>query len=44
MPRLLNLRPRGSHSLALGLIPILLLVVLGGTVWRMYATGYGLRE
>jgi NitT/TauT family transport system permease protein len=28
MPRLLNLRPRGSHSLALGLLPILLLLVL----------------
>jgi NitT/TauT family transport system permease protein len=28
MPRLLNLRPRGSTSLLLGLVPILLLVVL----------------
>ena len=28
MPRLLNLRPRGSHRLLLGLIPILLLAML----------------
>ena len=28
MPRLLNLRPRGSHRVLLGLIPIALLVVL----------------
>jgi ABC-2 type transport system permease protein len=30
-------------GLGIGLT-LLLLVVLGGTVWRMYATGYGLRE
>jgi hypothetical protein len=30
-------------GLGIGLT-VVLLVVLGGTVWRLYAKGYGLRE